>query len=297
MNYIDKYIKLKEMYGANQITGLIDTNLDNVHMFWISESVKRSPLICNPGIVIIGQGIKTGYLDGRTFQYDADNYLISSVPTAYECETRSTKENPLLGLFIDLDISRLRHLIEKIENHKGPFKFKNTDVFQGVEPIKMGVSMHEVTEKLLSCLRSPLDSDVLGQSLIDEIYYRVLLGSHGQALVALTHQETRYARIAQSLSYIHEHYMEKINIDDLALHANMSLSAFHRAFKAVTGESPIQYLKKARLNKARFMIVQEGMRVNTAAEQVGYESVSQFSREFKRFFNISPSMAKNVIYI
>lgn len=297
MNYIDKYLKLKEKFGANQTTGLVSTYLDNVHLFWISERVERAPLICTPGIVLIGQGVKIGYLNEKEFKYDEDNYLISSVPTAYECETHATKETPLLGLFIDLDISRLHQIIEKIESHNGPFKFKGTDVFRGVEPITMDASMHEVTEKLLRCLVSPLDSKVLGQSLIDEIYYRALLGSHGNALVALTQQETRYARIAKSLSYIHEHYMDKINIDDLALLANMSLSSFHRAFKAVTGESPIQYLKKTRLNKARFMIVREGLKVNTAAENVGYESVSQFSREFKRHFSISPKDAREVIPI
>lgn len=91
-------------------------------------------------------------------------------------------------------------------------------------------------------------------------------------------------------------YKEAMSIDDLAQQANMSRASFHRAFKAVTGESPMQYLKKTRLNKARSLIMRDGLRVGVAAHQVGYESVSQFSREFKRHFKFSPSSMKDDLY-
>ena len=87
-----------------------------------------------------------------------------------------------------------------------------------------------------------------------------------------------------------------VSIDDFAHRARMSASSFYRAFKFVTGESPLQYLKKTRLNKARLLIAREGLRVGAAANQVGYESVSQFSREFKRYFNVPPSSAKKASY-
>lgn len=294
MNYVNKYKALRDMYGVEETSGLADTYLDNVHFFWIAHPVDRAPLICNPGIVLIGQGIKIGYLNGREFRYDEDNYLISSVPTAYECATIATKENPLFGIFIDIDINKLNQLIAKIEKYRPLDAFKATDVFSGVEPIQMKESMHVAAEKLLTCLQSPLESEMLGQAIVDEIIYRALLSEHGKALVALTQHETRFAHIAEALDYIHTNYMDKITVEDLAHRTNMSVSSFHRAFKKVTGESPLQYLKKIRLNNAKFLIVRENTPVNIAADQVGYESVSQFSREFKRFFNMPPSAIKEV---
>lgn len=293
MSYKDSFEKLREIYNAVGKSGLVDTYLKNVHFFWETEPVPRTPVLCDAGIVIIGQGQKTGYLNEKEFQYNEDHYLVSSVPTAFECETQASVDNPLLGIFIDIDISRVHQLIETVEKHSGKYSVKRSDIFCGVEPVEMDAHMHQAIEKLLSCLQSQLDSDVLGQGLVEEIMYRVLLGEHGKALVALTKQETHYARISQSLSYIHSNYMNNMSIDDLAQQANMSSSSFYRAFKAVTGESPLQYLKKTRLNKARSLIMREGLRVSTAANQVGYESVSQFSREFKRYFHVSPSSAKD----
>ena len=296
MNHKDSFQRLREICGNPGTPELVDTYLESIHFFCDTEPVPRTPVLCDPGIIIIGQGQKTGYLNGKKFQYDEDHYLILSVPAAFECETDASMDNPLLGIFIDLDISKLNQLIEKVEKHSGKYSIKGSDIFCGVEPVEMDIHLHQATEKLLSCLRSPQDSDILGQAWVDEIIYRVLLGAHGKALVALTQQETHYARISQSLSHLSSNYMDKISIDDLAHQANMSASSFHRAFKFVTGESPLQYLKKTRLNKARFLIAREGLRVSTAADQVGYESVSQFSREFKRYFNVSPSSAKDVSY-
>lgn len=297
MSYGESFEKLKEIYAMPEISSHSETFLKNVSLFREVEPVPKTPMLCKEGIVIIGQGQKTGYLNGKEFRYDADNYLIVSVPTAFECETDATKENPLLGLFIEIDISRLHTTIEKIESHSQQYTFKGSDIFCGLEPIAMDDGMKQATEKLLNCLQSPMDSAVLGQSIVDEIIYRVLLGNHGTALVALTKQDSHYARISRTLSYIHTHYMKTISIDDLAQQANMSSSLYYRAFKFVTGESPLQYLKKIRLNKARFMIAREGTGVSVAADQVGYESLSQFSREFKRYFHVPPSAVKDAVYI
>lgn len=294
MRHRDSFDKLRKICGFPGTVGAVNTYLESVHFFWEAEPIPKMPVQCEAGIIIIGNGEKTGYLNGETFQYNEDHYLIASVPTAFECETHATEDNPLLGIFIDIDIPKLSRLIEKVEKHSGKYSIKRSDLFCGVAPSAMDTHMHQATERLLSCLLSPQDSDVLGQAMVDEIIYRVLLGPHGKALVALTRQETHYARISQVLSYLYSNYMDKISIDDLVRQSNMSTSAFHRAFKVVTGESPLQFLKKTRLNQARRLITHEGFRVNSAANQVGYESVSQFSREFKRYFNVTPSSAKEV---
>ena len=274
--------------------GSAGTYLESVSFFWEREPVPRMPVQCEPGIVIIGQGDKTGYLNGEKFHYNENHYLIASVPSAFECETNASEENPLLGIFITIDIPKLSQIIEKVEELSGKYDIKGSDLFCGVEPVEMDFQMHEAVERLLGCLLSAQDSAVLGQPIVDEIMYRVLMGSHGKALMALTRQETHYAQISQSLSYLYSNYMERISIDELVHKSNMSTSSFHRAFKIVTGESPLQFLKKTRLNNARRLIAHEGFRVSAAATHVGYESVSQFSREFKRYFNVPPSSAREV---
>ena len=294
MSHRDSFEKLREVCGKPGSLGATDTYLESVQFFWEAEPVPRMPVQCDPGIIIIGHGDKTGYLNGEEFHYNEDHYLIASVPSAFECETDASEENPLLGLFISIDIPKLSQFIEKVEEHSGKYDLKRSDLFCGMKPVKMDTDLHQATERLLACLLSPQDSTVLGQSIVDEIIYRVLLGAHGKALVALTRQETHYAQISRSLSYLYANYMERISIDELVRQSNMSYSSFHRAFKIVTGESPLQFLKKTRLNNARRLIAHEGFRVSAAANQVGYESVSQFSREFKRYFNVPPSSAKEV---
>ena len=296
MSYHHHFEQLKSLYGLAQTSGFVATYMDNVRFFWSTEHVPRAPLPYTKGIILLGQGHKVGYLDDRVFQYDQDNYLIASIPTSYECETFASEDQPVLGILIDIDVPKLNQLLEKVEKYQGKQSCDSNDIYCGLAPIKMDPAMKEATNKLLSCLQSPLDSEVLGQSAVDEIIFRALLGKHGKALMALTRQDSQYARIAHSLSHIHENYMNPISVDHLADKANMSLSSFHRAFKQVTGESPLRYLKKVQLNKARSLITAQGLRVNIAANQVGYESVSQFSREFKRYFNVSPSQAHSAAY-
>lgn len=296
MNYSGHFEALRQIYEVPQNSGFIETYLTNVRFFWSTEHVPRAPLPHCRGIIIIGQGHKVGFLNGREFRYDENHYLISSVPTSYECETFASEDKPVLGILIDFDLSRLSEIVEKIQSHHPEIVSSQEAVTYGVEPIELSSMMQQATGRLLDCLQSKMDSDVLGQGIIDEILYCALLSKHGHALADLTRQDTQYARIAQSLTHIHENYMNNILVAELAEISHMSLSSFHRAFKVVTGETPLQYLKKVRLNQARFLIIREGLRVNTAAARVGYDSVSQFSREFKRHFEISPSAAQSGAY-
>ncbi|MEM9489079.1 MAG: AraC family transcriptional regulator, partial [Myxococcota bacterium] len=237
-----------------------------------------------------------GYLDGRRFRYDAENYLILSVPLPFECETHASPESPMLGIFVDIDVVRLMDMVAAAADELPTSSFDVTAVRCGVEPAPLDEAMMEVTMRLLRCLNSPLDARVLGSSIVNELLYRAMLGPHGSALYALTQHHTPYARIARVLQLVHRRYAELTNIDELAQEASMSTSTFHRAFKQVTGDSPLQYIKKIRLNKAKSLLVHEGVTVSDAAYQVGYESASQFSREFKRYFQSPPSAARTIGY-
>jgi AraC-like DNA-binding protein len=146
----------------------------------------------------------------------------------------------------------------------------------------------DATVRLLEALLSPCESKLLGSSIVREITYRVLKGEQGGSLRAALTQGGHFGRIAKALRRIHAQYDHQLDVATLASEANMSVPAFHAHFKAVTSTSPIQYIKAMRLHQARLLIIRSGLTAATAAEHVGYESASQFSREFKRMFGRSP---------
>ncbi|STD49707.1 L-rhamnose operon regulatory protein rhaS [Edwardsiella tarda] len=119
--------------------------------------------------------------------------------------------------------------------------------------------------------------------------FHALCGAGGDALFALASRHSHFSQIAKALRMIEQNYARSLNIDSLAQSVNMSISSFHHNFKAVTATSPLQYIKSYRLHKARMMILHDGLKASTAANRVGYESPSQFSREYKRFFGNTPS--------
>ena len=142
--------------------------------------------------------------------------------------------------------------------------------------------------RLLECLKCPLDSRLLGRQTVREIFYRVLRSEHGGALRVLARRDEQFSRIARVLKHLHAACAEPFHAEDLAKRAGMSVSAFHYHFKLVTASSPIQYLKRIRLDQARRLMVHDGYNASSAARAVGYESPSQFSREFKRLFGVTP---------
>ena len=143
-------------------------------------------------------------------------------------------------------------------------------------------------QRLLDVMERPLDCRILGRQIVREILYQVLTGPCGGALLALVSRQTHFSLISRVLKRIEAQYTENLSVDQLAAEANMSVSAFHHNFKSITSTSPLQYLKTYRLHKARIMMLHDGVKVSTAAIRVGYESASQFSREFKRYFGVTP---------
>jgi AraC-like DNA-binding protein len=160
---------------------------------------------------------------------------------------------------------------------------------RGIISTPMTDDMISATVRLLDCLKSPLDSRILGPHNVREIIYRVLYGEQGGALRALAVRHTRFSQIARVLRRIHTEYDKELDMEFLAGEANMSISTFHHNFKAVTSSSPLQYLKSIRLHKALMLMIRDGLNASAAAGKVGYESASQFSREFKRYFGNSPA--------
>jgi len=269
--------------------GLTPSRLEGVYFFKTEHDIPRTPLIYEPGIYVITQGYKYGYLGDRQFRYDIDNYLVVSVATPFECEAFASPEDPVVGIYLGMNIPMLHELALRLSQDTAHQRYSNAIPPSSLDSARMDSEMKSAVIRLVKALESEVEADILGPGVVKEIFYHVLMGSQSSSLLALLNQNCNFARIASTLKIIHSDYSEKLDVEHLAETANMSLSTYHRAFKEITTDSPMQYLKKVRLNKARDLLLQEQTKAYIAAEQVGYESQSQFSREFKRYFGQGPA--------
>jgi AraC-like DNA-binding protein len=265
--------------------GYTHSRLDGVKFMRSSQSHPRRAAMYEPSIVIVCQGRKRGFLGDKTFVYDAQQYLVLSVPLPFEVETEASPEEPLLGISLRVDLTMAAELLLQIDDGHPPAISEP----QGIYSTPLDQALSDAVLRLLVALKTPLEARILAPSIVREICYRVLTGVQGNAIrAALTYQH-HFGCIAKALRRIHSDYRSDLDVDTLASEAGMSLAVFHAQFKAVTSTSPMQYVKTTRLHQARLLMMQDGMNASTAAARVGYESASQFSREFKRLFGSNPS--------
>lgn len=267
--------------------GTMETIIPGVYFHRATKSSARQPLIYNSGIIIVGQGHKVIHFPEHQIQYGAGDYLVLGVPVPLECEAFTDNDLPVMGIAIDINPAMLHKLVNQMMQHK-PILTPLTQS-GAVQSATLDLAMEQVIHRLLTVLNDPLEAEVFGDDIVKELVYRVLCGPQGHTLIGLAMHDGHYARIARTLSTLHSDYASPITVEHLAEEVNMSVSSFHRAFKQVTFESPLQYLKKVRLAKAKELITTSGSKANEAAFKVGYTSASQFSREFKRHFNKTPS--------
>ena len=264
--------------------GMHPTLIEGVRVFRRSQPLPRTPMVYLPNIVIVGRGRKRAFLGAEVYTYDPYNYLVLSVPLPAECEADASPEEPVLIVAIDVGPTMLGELLLEMDEPLPPVG----PTPRGISTTPMGDELGGAVIRLLECLRSPLDSRMLGRQTVREIVYRVLCGEQGGSLRALASRDDHFARIARVLKFMHAEYARPLGAEALARRAGMSVSVFHHHFKLVTASSPLQYLKRVRLDQARRLMALDGYNASTAARAVGYESPSQFSREFKRLFGVTP---------
>ncbi|CEO41837.1 AraC family transcriptional regulator [Photobacterium kishitanii] len=278
---------LCEHYGLAHQSGRVDTYLAGIRLFRIDGYRKYSPQMYEQGIVIIIQGRKIGHLNQYQFNYDPQQCLLVTTPYPIVCETFASFEQPLMGINIDFDITVISQLVTMIESQQQ--RRFNYEGSCGVATTGMTQHMYRSVEQLLEVLHDPLDAQVIGPSLIRQLFYYLLQSEQGYLLAQYCEQDSVLAKISAVIDYVQQHYDTKLHVHELAAMAGMSVSVFHKVFKQVVTDPPMQYIKKIRLNNAKTLMLQHGMAANVAAGQVGYESPTQFSREFKRYFGLPPS--------
>lgn len=264
--------------------GYTRSALDGVTFMRSNRALPSTPALYEPSIVIVIQGRKTGLHGGKLYVYDARHYLVLSVPLPFTIETEASEQEPMLGLALRIDQPLVAELAMGLDDAAESLP-------AGPEPLcstPVDAKLADATLRLLEAMSSAEEARLLGPSIMREIVFRVLVGEQGVGLRASLAQGGHFGRIARVLQRIHGDYKADLDVPTLAGMANMSVPAFHVHFKAVTSSSPLQYLKAVRLHEARLLMIRQGASALSASQWVGYESPSQFSREFKRLFGRSP---------
>ncbi len=241
--------------------------------------------VCEPIFAILVQGKKEALLGEETYRYGAAQYLVVSVDlplSAFIVE--ATPEQPYLGFKLNLDPRQLCDIITA-----------QTSVIEEKKNSVRGLFVSTVDAPLLDCamrltrlLDTPQDIPILAPMIIREIYYRLLIGEQGEAVRQIATSGSNMQRIAEVIKLIKADFTKPMRVEELAGQASMSPSSFHHHFKKVTSMSPLQYQKQLRLLEARRLMLAENSDAANAAYQVGYESPSQFSREYSRMFGAPP---------
>ncbi|MET7141845.1 AraC family transcriptional regulator [Xanthomonas sp. PPL139] len=261
------------------------TALPDVRVLRSDRPLTDTPVLYDPGIVIVCQGAKRGHFGDAVYVYDEQHYLSVAVPVPFTMQSDGSAERPLLALYLHLDFQLAAGLLVELDQ-AGPVPLAQAPASMVSSP--MDAALRQTVQRLLQALSHPLDAAILGRALVREVYFRVLTGPQGHGLRAALAQQGHFGRIGRALQRIHRDHARRLDVAELAREAGMSTPSFHAHFKAVTQVAPMQYLKSIRLHQARLLMAREGMTAAGACHAVGYESASQFTREFKRLFGRPP---------
>ncbi|AGK52869.1 AraC family transcriptional regulator [Bacillus sp. 1NLA3E] len=238
-----------------------------------------------PSLCIIVQGRKEVFLAQERYVYGPADYLAASVNLPITgIVTEASYENPYLALKLEFTANQILEVLQDSQlavNQKENAK-------RGMYVSKIEISLLDAVTRLVRLLETPNDIPVLAPLIIKEIIYRVLQGQHGITLRQIVVEGSSTNGIRDVIDHIMNNYDQSFRIEDLAEIANMSVSSLHRHFKEVTAMSPIQYQKQLRLQESRRLLFSESKDATEAAFRVGYESPSQFSREYSRMFGLPP---------
>lgn len=278
--------------GHSDLQGTHRTHIPQVGLYRDPVGNAKKPLLYQSGLILMLQGHKSIYLNGEVVHYGAGDYLLLGMPHPAECEAFPEADGPILSMVIDIPISVLSEINQQLPEDIRD-THKDHKCRKSLKRHQLNTPLVELCNRLLDVIVNPTDAKVLGPGLVKEIIYRIIQQPHGHLLTDLLDQSGHYARVASALKVIHSEYQTPISVEYLAEKVNLSVSSFHRVFREIAMASPAQYLKKIRLTKAKELITLQGKRASEAAIEVGYSSISQFSREYKRYFDESPSESKS----
>ncbi len=263
--------------------GIFQTSVPGLWLIRADAPGMPMPTVYEPSLCIIAQGAKTVSLGPRLFHYDQAHCLVASVDLALVGQvTAATRDRPYLCCKIDIDQTALADLIAGESRALPP----GDPLPLAVHP--SGHDLLEAVARLLRLLDRPASIPVLAPLVHSEILYHLLSGPQGDMLRHAASGDSHLGQISRAILWIRRHVHEQLRIAEVASAARMSVSSLHHHFKRVTGLTPLQFHKQLRLQEARQMMIAEGLGAGSAGFAVGYDSPSQFSREYRRLFGAPP---------
>jgi len=261
------------------------TAIQGLSLFRRTEPTEPMTGMYQPSICMVAQGAKRVQLGDDTFVYDAHHYLITSVhlPTVVQI-IEASPEKPYLGLRLTFNLGEIAQLMA--DSQLPPPRTQQSS--RGMATGEVTLPLLGAFQRLLDLLDVKEDIPILAPVIQREIIYRLLVGDQGARLRQIAAAGSQSHQIARAIEWLKGNYAQPLLIDDLATQVNMSTSTFHHHFRTLTAMSPLQYQKTLRLSEARRLMLAERLDAATAAFQVGYESPSQFSREYSRLFGAPP---------
>lgn len=245
------------------------------------------PAIClvAPSIVLVVQGAKKMWVGDEAYEYDTKRFLITSLDIPANSEVlEASPERPCLGLVLNLDLRMLAELIS--QGHQPPPAERSGEQGMGVGTVTPRII--KPFARLLDLLDELDAIPVLAPLIQREIHYRMLMSDQAALLWQIASAGSQSQRVAKAIDWLKVNYASPLRIEELASRVQMSTSSLHHHFRKLTAMSPLQYQKWMRLNEAKRLMLNEAMDATSAAFQVGYESPSQFNREYSRMFGMSP---------
>ncbi len=261
------------------------TAIPGLSLYRRDEPTEPMSGMYEPSICLIAQGAKRVLLGDETYVYDAQHFLITSVnlPTVAQV-IKASRERPWLGLKLKLDQREISQLM--VDSNLPPLRTQQSS--RGMAIGEVTLPLISAFQRLIDLLAEPKDIPILAPIIQREIVYRLLVGDQGARLRQMASAGSQSQQIARAIDWLKSHFTNSFRIEDLATQVNMSTSTFHHHFRALTAMSPLQYQKWLRLNEARRLMLSERLDATSAAFQVGYQSPSQFSREYSRSFGAPP---------
>lgn len=260
------------------------TPLAELRVLRSSGPRQAMPMLHGPGLLLVVQGRKRDYVADAAAESDAAHYRMLSMTLPFACEIEASEDKPLLAAHLRLDPELMAGLLRETEQ-------RGVDLPQPRARIvaDMDEHMRASLQRLLEVAGDATEARVLGRSLLREIFFRALSGDQGAALRAALSDKGRFGDVLRAVRLMVARHMQPLTVTRMAREADMSVPVFHAHFRNVAGVSPLQYLKAIRLHRARMLMQRHQLSAVSASGQVGYESPSQFNREFKRMFGLPPA--------
>ena len=261
------------------------TAISGLALFQRDKPTQPESRMYEPRICLIAQGAKRVLLGDDTYVYGERHFLITSVnlPTVVQI-IKASREKPCLGLILKLDRREISQLM--VDSNLPLSRPQQSS--RGMATGEVTLPLLTAFQRLVDLLADPKDIPILAPIIQREIFYRLLVGDQGARLRQIASAGSQSQQIAGAIDWLKDNFTRPLRIDDLATQVNMSISTFHHHFRTLTAMSPLQYQKWLRLNEARRLMLIENQDAATVAFQVGYESPSQFSREYGRLFGAPP---------